>query len=647
MNRPLLAFGLLLLAAAPLAAQLPERAVRRTIPITRAFARGLAAGSRDSTGRPGPRYWQLTTDYRIDARLDSATATLSGHEVVTIHNASDSALTRIVVRLYQNLFAPNAPKITTLPEITGGITVKGMKVNGVAIDTDSAAAEWSTTTVVSIPLATPIPMGGTGTLEADWAFRVPESPDLRGGGERMGRWGKHLFQLAQWYPQVAMYDDMHGWDEAPYPGEGEFYNNFGSCDVRLNLPAGWLVGATGVLANADEVLSPLVRGRLAHAVESDSTITIVGKDERGEGRATVADAAARSGRLTWHFTADSVGDFAWATASDFVWDATRATIPGRGPIPVNILYLPEHAKYQTVGPFARHALEFYSGIWMPYRFPQFTQVDGPEGGMEYPMLTMSGPWFGVTDHEIGHQWWPMMVANNETQYGWMDEGFNQYMNILSGAAFAGKPPVLDSLGRGYGRDALVDDQATMMWDANHAGDWYGFVTYSKAPMMFSALGGVVGDTAVTRAMSEYAHAWRGRHPSPWDFMFGMNRSLGRDLGWFWYYWRFTTETVDGSIQNVVSRSGTTRVTVRQDGEMPSPVVLRVEFAASGPAIRPMKNAVIEGNTAIVTWPVDVWFSGSRSFIATLPFGPRKIERITLDPAGRFPDRNPSDNVWPR
>ncbi len=643
MTRRLLLLGALLLAGAPLAAQLPERAVRRTIPITRAFRRGLLAGTRDSTGRPGARYWQLTTDYRIEASLDPATSTVTGHEIVRIHNPSDSALRRIVVRLYQNLFAPNAPKITTLPEITGGVRVGRLVANGDTVNVDSAAAEWSTTTVISVPLTRPIASGDSGVLEADWSFRVPASPDLRGGGERMGRWGTRLFQVAQWYPQVAVYDDLRGWDEAPYLGEGEFYNNFGSFDVRLDVPAGWLIGATGVLANAGEILTPLVRERLSRATESDSTVTVVAKEERGAGSATTGPSA----RLVWHFTADSLGDFAWVTSKDFVWDATRATIAERGPIPVNILYLPEHGRYRNVGPFARHALEFYSRQWMPYRFPQFTQVDGPEGGMEYPMLTMSGPWFGVTDHEIGHQWWPMMVANNETQYGWMDEGFNQYMNILSGAAYEGKPAVLDSLGQGYGRDALVDDQATMMWDANHAGDWYGFVTYSKAPMMFSALGGVVGDSAVTRAMRGYARTWRGRHPSPWDFMFGMNRELGRDLGWFWYYWLFTTETVDGSIQSVQTRGGRTQVTVRQDGEMPAPVVLRVEFAPEGPPPAPMPNAVIDGSVATVTWPVDVWFGGSRTFVAELRFGRRRIERITLDPGGRFPDRDPADNRWPR
>jgi hypothetical protein len=458
----------------------------------------------------------------------------------------------------------------------------------------------------------------------------------------MGRWGNRLFQVAQWYPQLAMYDDIRGWDGQEYLGNGEFYNNFGSFDVRLDLPAGWLVGSTGTLANPEDVLTPTVRERLQRALSSDSQLVVVGPDERGPGRAT-----APGDRLIWHFTADSVADFAWATSNDFVWDATRATIPGRGQIPINLLYLPEHAKYKQTGAFARHALEFYSTLWMPYAFPEFTQVDGPEDGMEYPMLTMSGPGFGVTDHEIGHQWWPMMVGNNETAYGWMDEGFNEYMNILSLAAFQGVAPALDSAGQDYGRVAGIDDLGPMMWNANYAGDWYGFVTYGKAPMMFSMLGAIVGDSAVQRAMAGYARTWRFRHPSPWDFMFAMNRELGRNLDWFWYYWLFTTEAVDESIERAEIKGGKARVIVRQAGEMPSPVVLWVEFIPGGPAPKAMRNAVVGANGATVTWPVDVWFSGSRRFEARLDFGKAQIRRITLDPAHRFPDGDPSDNGWPR
>jgi hypothetical protein len=161
------------------------------------------------------------------------------------------------------------------------------------------------------------------------------------------------------------------------------------------------------------------------------------------------------------------------------------------------------------------------------------------------------------------------------------------------------------------------------------------------------LGGIVGDTAVQRAHRQWAHAWRFKHPSPWDYMFSMNRALGQDLRWFWYYWLFTTESVDGSIQEVTTSGSRTTVVVRQAGQMPSPVVLKVQFAATGPAVKPMANSVMaDGVTAVATYPVDVWFGGSRTFTAPLDFGGRRIEGITLDPGCRFPDRDPADNVWP-
>ncbi|MEO8201536.1 MAG: M1 family metallopeptidase [Gemmatimonadota bacterium] len=632
-----------LFVAMPLAAQqnIPERAVRRTIPISRGFERGLLAGTRDSSGRPGAKYWQLRTDYAISASLNAATGQITGHEVVTISNASDSALRQVGLRLYQNRFAANVARAEPVNEITTGITISKLVANGQTIDVAARARQWSTTTVTPIPLMNPIPAHGSGTLELDWSYVIPLVPDNE-RGDRQGRWGTRLFQVAQWYPQVAMYDDVRGWDREPHLGPAEFYNNFGSFDVKLDVPAGTLIGATGQLVNSGEVLTPMVLQRFATATSSDSQIVIVGPDERGAGKAT-----APGERLTWHFTADSVADFAWAASSEFLWDATRATIPGKGAIPISIFYLPEHANYKKTGEYARHALQFYSALWMPYAFPQFTQVDGPEGGMEYPMLTMSGPGFGVTDHEIGHQWWPMMVGTNETQYGWMDEGFNQYMNILSDADFKKKPAALDSLGMSFGRTAGSEGLAPMMWDANYAGPNYGYVTYFKAPLMLSSLGGVVGDSAVLRAMSAYAKAWRFKHPTPWDYMFAMNKGLGKDLSWFWYYWLFTSESVDESITKVETRGARTLVTVRQDGEMPSPVVLRVDFDSSGPPIRPMANATIEGNSATMTFPTDIWFSGSRTYVATLAFGSRHITRITLDPGGRFPDRNPADNVWPR
>jgi hypothetical protein len=167
-------------------------------------------------------------------------------------------------------------------------------------------------------------------------------------------------------------------------------------------------------------------------------------------------------------------------------------------------------------------------------------------------------------------------------------------------------------------------------------------------MMLSSLGGIVGDAAVHRAMSEFTKAWRFKHPSPWDFAFFMNNALNQDLGWFWYYWLFTTESVDASIQSSTTVGAITTVTVHQAGQMPSPVVLQVQFAPGGPPVKQMSNSrMIDAKTAVVTYPVDVWFDGSRTFRANLDFGGRAIEKITLDPDGRFPDRDVRDNVWPR
>lgn len=634
----------------------PERAVRRDIPMTGMIRRAFAAGTRDSSGRPGPRYWQLWTDYTITAKLDPATGLVTGHERVVVLNPSDSAMRAIELRLDQNLYAANAARTGPVPSITDGMVVTGLTVDGQAVNLTppprfrfgqpqqpvTLAAYNLNTTSATIALPNPVGAHGTFTLEADWHFTVPK---VEGGrGIRMGAWGDTLFQVAQWYPRVAVFDDLRegGWDTEPYLSSAEFYNNFGHFDVTLDLPAGWLVGASGVLQNPGDVLTPTARERLSHALESDSVLHIVTPDDFGPGKATAA-----GDRLVWHYVADTVGDFAWATSDRYVWDATRATIPGRGPVPVDMLYLPGHAQgYAQAGPIARHALEFYSALWMPYSFSRLTLVDGPDTGMEYPMIIFSAA--GAADHEAGHEWWPMTLGTNETWYGWMDEGFNQYMNILSYADRQHQSANLDGVGQYYGRVNGDEREPPMMWDANYAGPLYSFQAYSKAPMMLSMLGGVVGDTAVQRAMSEYAHAWRFKHPSPWDYMFFMDNALHQDLGWFWYSWLFATDAVNGSIQDVRTSGSTTTVTVREDGQMPSPVVLAVHFAPTGPRIQKMANAtMVDDSTALVTWPVDVWFGGSRTFAAKLQFGRRAIQRIVFDPRCRFPDDNVDDNTWPR
>jgi hypothetical protein len=667
MRSPLLTacITLAVLAAVPAAASAqatstrPERAIRHDIPMTDMIQRAMAAGTRDSTGRPGRNYWQLWNDYTIHASLDPATGMVTGHERVVVNNNGPNEMRSIVLRLDQNLFAANVPKARAVTAITDGMVVTSLSVNGQPVALNAGGPSRSrygrgqptapielaaynlSQTVATIQLAEPVPAHGSVTIDAEWHFTVPKV--VAGSrGDRMGAWGDSLYQVAQWYPRVAMFDDLRqgGWDTDPYLGPSEFYNNFGRFDMTLDLPAGWLVGATGVLQNPDEVLTADAREGMRRAMAADSTVRI-----SGPGQAT---APAADGRLAWHFVADTAGDVAWAASNQFVWDGYHAAIPGSGEnVPINIMYLPGHEQqFAAAGPTVRHALEFYSRLWIPYAFPTMTMVDGPELGMEYPMFIMSS--VGAADHEVGHEWWPMILGTNETWYGFMDEGFNQYMNILSRADRQGESPNLDGQGQRYGQISGDEREAPLMWDANYGGPMYSFQAYSKAPLMLSMLGGIVGDTAVWQAMSDYAEAWRFRHPAPWDFAFFMSNALGRDLGWFWYSWLFTTDAVDGSIQGMSAMSGPTTVTVHQAGQMPSPVVLNVHFAPKGPALRPVPGAVmVDDSTAMISYPVEVWFNGSKSFKATFDFGPRAIERVVLDPHCRFPDHDVLDNTWPR
>jgi hypothetical protein len=629
-----------------------HRTIRRDVPMTNSIRKAFEAGTRDFSGKPGPNYWQLETDFTIHVSLDPGTQTLTGAETILVHNNSKDDWDRIVLRLDHNIFRGDVPRGTSIPaEQTEGMRVTKIKVNGKAVNLQELSLGRNeaprpgvtglTKTVATVYLEQPIPAGSTAEVDIAWNTKLPGG--TKGLGHRMTqRFDSTLFQPTQWFPRLAKYDDLRGWDMSPYLGPAEFFNNFGRFDVSITVPGGWIVSGTGVLQNPKEVMTAEAIKRREKVLESDDEVTIVAEEERGPGKAT-----APGEKLTWRFVADKVNDFAWAASADFIWKGTRANIPGKGYIPIYMVFIPERAHlFVNAGKISRHALEFYSDLWAPYPFPQLTLQDGPSAGMEYPMVINSNQ--GAADHEVAHQWWPMMVGTNETRYGWMDEGFDQYMNILSAADARGIPAKLDGLGQSYGRISGSEDEAPLMWNANDAGSGYSFQTYQKTPLMLSMLGAIVGDDAIIKAMKKYTTTWAFKHPSPWDYMFFMNHELGQNLGWFWYYWLFATDAVEGSIAKVESEGNKTTVTVRQDGEMPSPVILKVELEPGAGDTEIMPNAKrVDENTVEVTWPVDVWWSGSRTFDAILDLGSRKITKITLDPHGRFPDRNLNDNVWPR
>ena len=607
----------------------PDRAVRRDLPLQPGIRRAYAAGTRDTTGRPGPRYWQQRVDYRIDATLDADAGMLHGAETITLHNTSPDTLTQIVLRLYQNYFKPETSRNDYVTDITQGIIVDRLVVNGTSIaTTDTARYRTNPTTATIAELTPPRPIlpGADATIEATWHFTIP-NVDTTARGERMGRFGHYLYQIAQWYPQVAMYDDLHGWDTDPYQGIGEFYNQFGSFDVRITVPGGWLVGATGDLENPAEVLSQRTRDRLALAMRVDTTVHVVTATERG------ASATAPGATLTWHYTAPQVNDFAFAASRDYVYDATHANIAGKSPVPVHLFYLPQHTAYarNNTAQYGRYALEHHSRFVFPYEFTQLSIADGPETGMEYPMIIFNGPGLAVTAHEAGHEWFPMTVGSDETRYGWMDEGFNEYIDAAATADYEHKPEVMAAGAESYRRVAGSELEAPMMWPTDFVGPNATMTTYVKAPVAFYALGGVVGDSAAHAAFVDYAKEWRFKHPSPYDFFMSMNRSLGRNLDWFWYQWFFTTYTVDQSIESVTRRGTNEIVTIDDRGDMAMPIVLRVDYT--------------NGTSDTVIQKASVWFAGARHVAMTIPLRGKTVRTVTLDPENRFQDLDRSNNVW--
>jgi hypothetical protein len=583
-------------------------------------------GTRDSSGAPGKRYWQQKVDYKIDASLDPQTNQVRGSETITLHNTTPDTLKTVVLRLYQNYFTPRVDRNDYVTDITDGVTVERLSVNSAAIDLRNNKQYDLNDRIAVITPASPILPGATATIETAWRFTVP-LVDTTVRGQRMGRYGSYLYQVAQWYPQIAMYDELRGWDTDQYLGNAEFNNQFGSFDVRITAPGGWLLGATGELKNPEEVYSKRTRDRLALAMNVDTTVRVVEANERGAG------ATAAGSKLTWHFTAPLVNDFAFAVSRDYVFEATHATIPGRGKIPVNVLYLPQHVNYRTnnTAQYGRKALEEHSRFLFPYEFSQGTIADGPETGMEYPMIIFNGSSLGVTVHEFGHQWFPMMVGSNETRYGFMDEGFNGYIDAIAVARISNTVLARQIGVPGYRRIAGTELEAPMMWIADYAGPGYGVQTYGKAPMALNVLGAVVGDSAVGRALAEYAMAWKYKHPTPYDFFFSMNKSLGKNLDWFWYEWFFTTYTLDQSIESARIVGDQVELSVRDKGDMAMPIIVGIEWT--------------NGNRTVMTYPADVWFTGSRILTAKLPLSGRTIKSITLDPQDRFYDLDRSNNVW--
>jgi hypothetical protein len=587
---------------------------------------------RTGSGQPGPEYWQQRVDYAIEAGLDPATQMITGSETITYGNHSPDTLYFLWVQLDQNLFAPGSRGAQVFPEesrfggggFEGGYTISRVAADGRELETRIDD------TLMRVDLARPLPPGGTMTFSIDWNFHVPEQ-----GADRMGRDGD-LYLLAQWYPRLAVYDDVNGWNTMPYLGQGEFYLEYGDFTVSLTVPATYVVGATGTLENPEEVLTATQRERLGAARQGDEVVHVLTSAELAD------PAVARprtSGTLTWRFRAENVRDFAWTASPGFVWDATSAD-----DILIHALYRPAATAWQEAAAMTRHSIEFYSNYVGEYPYPTATAVEGPVLGMEYPMVVFVAgeqdreALFDVLDHEWGHMWFPMIVGTDERRYAWMDEGIDTFINQLSKEAyFPESEPVLQNVAQYAAAIRIFPEQPVSEEPDRFAagGLALGIAAYTKPAVMLNALRALAGEDAFDAALARYFQVWSFKHPQPADFYRFIGDELGRDLGTFWYGWIYTTGTNDMAIlgvdQNQMSGKWTVTVSVDQRGEllMPARVVARTA----------------SGVTDAVTIPAEAFFGTDRA-TATLTL-PERAEAIAVNPGPEWGDINPQNNTWTR
>ena len=586
---------------------------------------------RSADGSPGPAYWQQRADYTIEAALDTASKSVSGAVTIRYTNNSPDTLRFVWLQLDQNLYRPASKGSLLYPAesrwgvrgFQGGYDISALTVNG------RAAEGRVDDTMMRIDLASPLaPGGATVTISMRFAFRVPEH-----GSDRMGRDGT-LYEIAQWYPRMAVFDDVRGWNTDPYLGQGEFYLEYGDIDYSVTVPAGYVVAGSGVLQNPTDVLTAAQRDRLSRAQRSDSIVAVITREE--------ADAAGRRavpGTRTWRFRAERVRDVAWAAAPDFRWDATS----WNGIVTQAYYQFPKAGRaWESAAEQTRWSIRTYSELWYPYPYPQATSVAGPVGGMEYPMFVMvhygtadPASIFGTIDHEHGHEWFPMLVGSNERRYAWMDEGFNTYINAFSNERRYPGTSAFPGYVANWRQVVQNGTQSPLMTPPDRIDPGaLGAIGYRKpGAVLLTLRDDVIGREAMDRAMREYARRWAFKHPTPGDFFRTVENVSGEDLAWFWRAFFYGTDVLDIAIEGVrtVEQEGgrVAQIALRRNTSVPFPVAVRLKFA--------------DGSTQDVRLPVQIWRAGT-AYTASVPVN-GSVVGARLWPGASVPDWNTSNDSW--
>ena len=608
---------------------------------------------RSAGGQPGPSYWQNRADYKLSVRLNDQTNEISGTEIITYTNNSPDKLGFIWMQLDQNLFKSDSRGNAIIPptgsrngargqQFEGGYTIKSVKLISIEkVKTIESSVEFlieETRMQIYLPSALAAG-GGQLKLKIEYSFI---SPDY--GSDRMGilntKNGK-IFSVAQWYPRMCVYDDVLGWNTLPYTGPSEFYLEYGDYDISITVPSNHIVVSSGELTNPQDVYTLEQQNRWKAAAQSDKTVIIRSASE-------LADPKSRpSGKqeLTWNFKLKNARDAAWASSAAFIIDAARMNLPsGKKSMAISAYSIESDGidAWSRSTEYTKASNEFNSKKWLEFPYPAATNVASVAGGMEYPGIVFcgasakSGALWGVTDHEFGHTWFPMIVGSNERLFAWMDEGFNEFINSLASTDFNGgeyKPRTMDmhTLGKIITNEAF---EPVMSSPDNMKERNIGVLAYYKPALGLTLLREqVIGPDRFDRAFKTYIERWAYKHPTPDDFFRTIENVAGENLNWFWRGWYINNWKLDQAVTDVKYVKNDpvqgALITIENLEKMPMPVILEIKTKS--------------GKVSRLKLPVEVW-QRNKQWTFIYP-SVEEIVSVVSDPDKVLPDSNSSNNSW--
>ncbi len=607
---------------------------------------------RSANGTPGPMYWQNSSDYLIHATLSEKDTTVVGDVTITYTNNSPDQLEYLWLQLDQNIFKPDSRSVAAtrypgdyfgvLGKTNGGYQIKNVTIN--QGEKSYSIQPIITDTRMQIRLNTAMqPKGDEISIKIDFSFVIP-----RDGAGRFGKQNTKdgvIYQIAQWYPRMCVYDDVEGWNTLPYLGLGEYYCDYGNYDYYITAPAEMIVYGAGDLQNPKDVLTAEEIKRLLAASNSDKTIAIIAADEVGK----PAMRPTSKGNLTWHFTMNNTRDVAFAAAKGLIWDAAKINLPsGRKALAMSC-YPIESAgdtAWARSTEYLKASIEIYSENFFEYPWNNAVSSAGITGGMEYPGMifnnykeTKARLWFLIS-HEIGHNWYPMIVGSNERRYMWQDEGLNTYVNYIANDIFNNGEYKTDPSyfkkdffgSRDYTQFMQYKDPLMTVSDAMDEEQHYQY--YGKTAYGLNLLRTVVvGKERFDYAFRKYTEAWAFKHPTPYDFFHCINNAAGEDLNWFWKEWFFTTWKLDQAVTAITyvdnDPSKGSLITIENKGKMILPVIVKV--------------IETNGKEETMKLPIEIW---QRAGKWTFKYpSATKIDKVILDPENVLPDVDRKNNEW--